>query len=114
MDTHDDDAVSCSDAWSAPVTIKLESCQSSWQFQPARKRFRRLLKGLGRPGASTGWRPYYGLRFVHADGFVVLLNPQGTRLLHSWRHHPGAKACDACTEHPTEELRVGDIRQLAG
>jgi hypothetical protein len=97
----------------APVTIKLESCQGSWLFQPARMRFRRVLRVPGRPGATTDWCPYFGLHFVDADRFVVLLNPQGTRLLHSWRHLPGT-VCDACAEPRSDEMLQGEMHQLAG
>jgi len=97
----------------APVTITLESCQGSWMFQPARMRFRRALRVPGRPGATTEWCTYFGLHFVDADRFVVLLNPQGTRLLHSWRHRPGT-GCDACTGPRSTEHMRGEMRQLAG
>lgn len=101
---------------SAPVTIKLESCQGTWLFQPARMRFRRVLVVPGQPGATTDWQPYFGLHFVAADRFVVLLNPQGTRLLHSWRHLAGA-VCDACASPLTDDTAHtahGKTRQLAG
>lgn len=96
------------------VTIKLDSCHSTWYFQPSRERFRRTLKGPGVSGVSTGWLPYHGLRFDDGlDGFVVLLNPQGTRLLRSWRHQPGSEVCDNCAEHRTQEVLIADIRQVA-
>lgn len=97
----------------APVTIKLESCQGTWLFQPARMRFRRVLRVPGRPGASTEWLPYFGLHFVDADRFVVLLNAQGTRLLHSWRHLPGI-VCDACAEANRVGTVHAKVRKLAG
>ena len=67
----------------------LESCHSTWLFDPARMRFRRILKGLDLDArnASTAWRPYFGLELDPiSESFVVLLNPEGTRLLRSWRH----------------------------
>jgi hypothetical protein len=101
------------------VTVVLDSCHSVWYFQPGRLRFRRALKGLGEPYVSTGWRPYFGLHLdTDSDGFVVLLNPQGTRLLRSWRHSPGRHSCEFCVEDivgdRTEELVLDDIRSMAG
>lgn len=108
-------ATGTSDVASDQVTIVLDSCHSVWHFQPGRMRFRRALKGLGEPYISTGWRPYYGLHLDHdSDGFVVLLNPQGSRLLRSWRHAPGRDGCEFCAEEPTQELMLDEIRTLAG
>lgn len=98
-----------------PAAIVLDSCNSVWLFQPDRMRFRRALKGLGGPYVSTGWRPYFGLRLDDEDdGFVVLLNPQGTRLLRSWRHRPGQDHCESCAEDRTQELSLDAIRSMAG
>lgn len=83
------------------VTIRLDSCSCTWYFRPAR--FRRILKGPSFDGVSTGWRRYYGLRFDdNSDGFVVLLNPEGTRLLRSWRHQYGSEVCGNCAPHGLE------------
>ena len=75
--------------------LVLESCHSTWLFDTERMRFRRVLKGLDVENhpASTGWRPYFGLDVDPvSESFVVLLNPEGTRLLRSWRH------VDHCTQ----------------
>ncbi|MGH8980185.1 MAG: hypothetical protein ACRDWE_04075 [Acidimicrobiales bacterium] len=101
------------EAYSDLVTIKFDSCHGSWQFQPARKRFRRLPRGDAFPGASTGWQPYFGLRFDDADGFVVLLNAKGTRLLHSWRHRLGSDPCELCAGRSTDHADEG-IHELVG
>lgn len=90
--------------------LVLESCHSTWVFDEGRMRFRRMLKGLddGRTPPVTGWRPYYGLELSSdSDAFVVLLNPQGTRMLRSWRHLNGG--CQACDER-TSELSVEAVR----
>lgn len=103
-------------AASDPETVVLDSCNSTWHFEPARMRFRRTLKGLSIPGVTTGWRRYYGLLFDDdANGFVVVLNAQGTRLLRSWRHQPGADTCENCAEigeQHTQEVSLDAIRQL--
>ncbi len=103
-------------------TIVLDSCNSVWQFQPDRMRFRRELKGLGQAYVSTGWRPYYGLELdPTSDSIVVLLNPQGSRLLRSWRHQPGQGRCEYCQaqaeelpSEQTQELSLDAIRMMAG
>lgn len=88
----------------------LESCHSTWVFDPPKMRFKRILKGLGmQPGhASTAWRPYYGLQLDEtSESFVVLLNPEGTRLLRSWRH---MAHCHQCGGEPTGEYSLDDLQ----
>ena len=78
---------------------------STWLFDTDRMRFRRVLKGLHLDNhpASTGWRPYFGLDIDPvSESFVVLLNPEGTRLLRSWRH---VEHCTQCGGEATGELR---------
>jgi hypothetical protein len=83
--------------------IEVESCHSIWYFDITHKRFRRVLHGfdgLQEPPA-TEWRPYFRIEeSVGSDSFVVWLNPSGTRLLRSWRHHPGC----SCHDHLTGEV----------
>jgi hypothetical protein len=96
---------------SAPLI--LESCHSTWLFDPERMRFRRILKGLDLDArvASTSWRPYFGLELDPVtESFVVLLNPEGTRLLRSWRH---VNHCPQCGGEATAELSVDDLRRAA-
>lgn len=95
------------------VTITLDSCHSTWSFQPARMRFRRTLKGFGSANVRTSWRPYHGLRFDHAgDSFTVVLNEQGSRRLVSWCHLPGKDRCGNCAA-PRDDARATDhARQL--
>ncbi len=76
-------------------------------------RFRRVLKGLDldAPQASTAWRPYYGLEMdPYSESFVVLLNPEGTRLLRSWRH---VEHCPQCGGDATGEISLEQLRTAA-
>jgi hypothetical protein len=91
----------------------LESCHSTWLFDTERMRFRRILKGLelDRRQASTGWRPYFGLDIDPvSESFVVLLNPEGTRLLRSWRHR---EHCTQCGGESTGELSLEELQRSA-
>ncbi|HML00588.1 MAG TPA: hypothetical protein VK428_10400 [Acidimicrobiales bacterium] len=84
--------------------ITIESCHNTWLFDPARMRFRRVVKGTGQPPASTQWRPYYELSVDEASGtFVVTLDAAGRRLLRSWRHPAD---CTECAEHRSVEFPV--------
>ena len=88
----------------------LESCHSTWIFDTERMRFRRVLKGLALDAhaATTAWRAYYGLEIDPiSESFVVLLNPEGTRLLRSWRH---VEHCPQCGGHQTAELSLDELR----
>ncbi len=95
------------------ATLVLESCHSTWLFDTERMRFRRILKGLDLDArqASTAWRPYYGLEMDSmSESFVVLLNPEGSRLLRSWRH---VDRCPQCGGEATAELSIDDLRSAA-
>lgn len=95
---------------SSETPVILESCHSTWLFDPARMRFRRILKGLDLDArnASTAWRPYFGLELDPiSESFVVLLNPEGTRLLRSWRH---VQHCPQCGGEVTAELSIDELR----
>src|ERR1700689_1934781 len=66
-----------------------EPCHSTWIFNTDRMLFRRILKGLALDAhaATTAWRAYFGLEIDPiSESFVVLLNPEGTRLPLSRRH----------------------------
>ncbi len=94
----------------ADATLVLESCHSTWLFDTDRMRFRRILKGLDLDAhaASTQWRAYFGLELDPvSESFVVLLNPEGTRLLRSWRH---VEHCPQCGGEATAELSVEELR----
>jgi hypothetical protein len=88
----------------------LESCNSTWLFDTERMRFRRVLKGadVGRRPTTTEWRPYFGLDLdARSESFVVMLNPEGTRLLRSWRH---THQCSQCGGRATDVLSLDEVR----
>ncbi len=92
----------------------IESCHSSWVFEVERGRFSRILKeaDVGSHFVETPWRPYYGLELDDdSESFVVVLNPEGTRLLRSWRH---TGECSQCGGRATAELAVDEIKSLVG
>ena len=95
------------------VPLVLESCHSTWLFDAKRMRFRRVLKGLDLDAraASTAWRPYFGLELDPvSESFVVMLNPEGTRLLRSWRH---VDHCSQCGGEATAELSVEELKKVS-
>ena len=90
--------------------VVLESCHSTWVFDPAGMRFCRILKGIevAHRTVSTEWRPYWDLEFHPRDEtFTVYLNVTRTRLIRSWRH---TQHCLQCGGHETSELSLDDIR----
>jgi hypothetical protein len=87
----------------------LESCHSTWVFEPDRMRFRRILRGgdAGQRAVATEWRTYYGLELKEdSEGFTVALNPAGTQLVRSWRH---THDCLQCGSHVTGQMSVAAI-----
>ncbi len=89
-----------------------ESCHSTWVFDTDHMRFRRILKGIEVEDRAvvTGWRSYFGLEVdEHSEAFTVLLNPEGTRLLRSWRH---TGDCEQCGGHATDEMSLDEIRAV--
>jgi hypothetical protein len=94
--------------------LVLDSCHSTWLFDVAGRRFRRVLKGLDlEPNlAATDWRPYERLELAEgSEAFVVVLNAAGTRRIRSWRHVDG---CEQCDGEQTVELSLEDLRRLQG
>jgi hypothetical protein len=94
--------------------VRIESCHSTWVFDPDRMRFRRILKGVevSSMPVETGWRPYAGLVLEDgSDNFVVLLNEQGTRRLRSWRH--SEVDCANCGERHTAQISLRAVRDAA-
>jgi hypothetical protein len=90
--------------------IVIESCHSTWIIDMEHYRFRRLVKGSDArtSPASTEWQPCYGVEIDPlSESFVVLLNPEGTRLLRSWRH---VEHCTQCGGEATSELSLRDLR----
>jgi len=87
----------------------LESCHSTWIFDPERGRFRRAARGsaIDVPAPDHEWEDYFGLELLpDSDAFVVKLNDSGTKLLRAYRHTEG---CTACAEEPTGEVSVTEI-----
>ena len=88
-----------------------ESCNSTWVFDREHRRFRRILKGIevDEHAVLTEWRPYFGLEVADdSEAFTVLLNPEGSRLIRSWRH---TGDCAQCGGHVTSELSLEDIER---
>jgi hypothetical protein len=91
--------------------IVVDSCHSTWIFEPRQLRFCRIVKGVevGRRRVSTQWRPYRDLEIDERRGaFTVYLDEERTRLIRSWRHTEG---CRACGGYDTMELSLKDIRR---
>jgi len=89
--------------------ITLESCHSTWIFDPRQLRFCRILRGIavGRRRISTEWRPYWELEIdPQARNFVVSLNEARTRIIRSSIH---TQDCVACGESPTTEISLDEI-----
>lgn len=92
--------------------LVFESCHATWVFEMESMRFRRILKGIEVDGAAvaTGWRSFYGLDFDEtSEVFRVRLNPEGTKLIQSWRH---TSDCRQCGGHVTTELSLEDLRAV--
>jgi hypothetical protein len=88
----------------------MESCHSTWIFDPERMRFRRILKDVrvGSRCVTTQWRPYFQLRTEPGEAvFTVVLTPDGSRLVRSWRHTHGCRQCggQVTCEHSLDEIR---------
>jgi hypothetical protein len=89
--------------------LVLDSCHSTWIFDPCRLQFCRILKGLEFVGrrVPTEWRPYWQVELDRsAEGFTVYLNEARTRLIRSWRH---TKDCAECGDSQTSELSLEDL-----
>jgi len=89
--------------------LVLESCHSTWLFDTDHSRFRRVLKGVatGEHPVLTEWRPYHSLHIdPRSETFTVILNPEGTRRLCSWRH---THDCTECGGHETAELSLDEL-----
>jgi hypothetical protein len=101
------------DAWLGTL-LALESCHSTWVFDGRHMRFKRILKGLAKDTlhVTTEWRPYSRLELDDSsESFIVWLNPEGTRLLRSWRHVEHCSQCggDRTGEHSLDEIRSAEF-----
>ncbi|MGH8998280.1 MAG: hypothetical protein ACRDY7_02710 [Acidimicrobiia bacterium] len=97
-----------------PMRI-LESCHSTWIFNPARMRFRRAPRGtrLDMPSPEVDWAPYFRLEVEPSSGaFAVSLNSDDTRVLRSWLHSEPCRHCAAADE--TAELSLDAITRNLG
>jgi len=88
--------------------LVLESCHSTWLFDPVEQKFCRLMKDD--KSVATEWVAYDKL-VVHedSDAFVVFLDPSGTKLLRSWRH---TEHCEQCGGNATAELSLADLQKV--
>lgn len=89
----------------------LESCHSTWVFEPGRMRFRRVPRGtrLDMPSPESDWTPYHRLELEPSSGaFAVGLNEDGTRVMRSWLH---SEPCRHCATDRTGELSLEAIRR---
>ena len=90
--------------------IILESCHSTWVFDPDRRQFCRILKGIevADRSVSTDWRPYWQLDVdPEAENFCVFLNASRTRMIRTWQH---TQDCAQCSVRETSELLLEDIQ----
>jgi hypothetical protein len=90
----------------------IESCHSTWVVDLEHARFKRILKAADASTlATTAWRDCYGVEIdPNSESFVVMLNPEGTRLLRSWRH---VEHCAQCGGEATSELSINELRAVA-
>jgi hypothetical protein len=89
--------------------ITLESCHSTWIFDPRQLRYCRILRDIavGHRRISTEWRPYWELEIdSHGRNFTVTLNEARTRLVRSSIH---TQECVACGAWRTSELSHDEI-----
>jgi hypothetical protein len=89
--------------------IVLDSCHSTWIFDPGSLEFCRILKGIkvGNRPVATEWRSYWQLELdTEAESFTVYLNEARTRLIRSWRHTKNCSQCGRCqtTEPSLDEI----------
>lgn len=75
----------------------VETCHSAWIFEPSRRRFRRVPRGLAlAPGGE--WTPYYAFDLDESGAFSVSLNVDGTRWLRSRVHLEPCPLCHSDSE----------------
>jgi hypothetical protein len=99
----------------------LESCHSTWIFDPQRRKFRRIIKGVevGHRCVMTEWRTYWQLVVdPEGEGFTVYLNSSRSRLIRSWRHTQHCARCEGSAgdlsphdSHDTAQRAVADARE---
>jgi hypothetical protein len=100
--------------WSRPGTVVIESCNSTWLFDPGQRLFCRVPRSTAFEVAPprSGWEPYFALDVdPNSEAFVVTLNEAGTRMLRSWRH---IERCAQCGGDGTAELYLDTVAPGAG
>ena len=87
----------------------IESCHSTWIFDVANRRFRRMVKGRElKRRFSTDWRLYDHVVFDSESGaFLIFLDALGTRVLRSQRH---SRRCERCGDS-TATICVDDLKR---
>ena len=91
--------------------ITLESCHSTWIFDPRQLRFCRILRCItvGQRRISTEWRAYRELEIdPRGRSFTVFLDEDRTRLVRASIH---TQACVTCSASPTTELSLEDVHR---
>ena len=89
--------------------ITLESCHSTWIFDPRQLKYCRILRDItvGHRRISTEWRPYWELEIdPHGRNFTVSLDEARTRLVRSSIH---TEDCVSCGARRTAELSLDEI-----
>jgi hypothetical protein len=79
-------------------TVFIESCHSTWEFDPNRSRYRRVPTG-GRFDTAVPWREYTRVVLHEDDESMEIYLPGGQRVLRTWRH---LGACSSCGRGTTE------------
>ena len=75
--------------------VVVDSCTTTWAFDPTRCRFARIPRGMALDSVSAEWRPYHSMTLdMNTGQLEVALDPAGTRLLRS-DIHSGAP-CPGC------------------
>ena len=79
----------------------LETCHSTWVFDPAGRRFRRAPRGLPL-GHGGAWTPYHALDVDESGAFSVSLNADNTRWLRSRVHFDPCDMCHSGQDRTTD------------
>lgn len=80
------------------VPRTIDTCYCTWHFDETNRRFRRVLRHALVSGVSTEWRAYKRLVLdPSGESFVVILEPQGARVLVGRRCGSGCR-CGAADE----------------
>ena len=79
----------------------LETCHSTWVFDSAGRRFRRVPRGLAL-GHGGAWTPYHAFDVDESGAFSVSLNAEGTRWLRSRVHLDPCLMCRSGQDRTTD------------